>query len=360
MRVQLGTKAGISYLLIRVPALRLLDSVRVTVSPGDPWVVSGEPLDTVLFVGESYRLRQLSAYDVSGNLRPEPPTPRSLDGCLTITANLVSATSTCRATIELRAGNAWSWIFASVPPNLTLSTVYGNEVRIHRTNGTVLQTRALPPVQYFPFSSDWSPDGQYFVLDGGGSSLRLLSPSGVVTPLGDPAYYALYPRFSADGLWVYYGRQSGPLTWEVRRIQRDGQRDSLLAVAGDMSPAPSPSPDGRKVAYLGPGHQLIVLDLVTGVSTTIGSVSTGPAWSPVADEIAVGDAVSGQLEILRSDGTLLKSFGYGIDAACKWSSDGSWLLHPLPGLFVALVDRVKGNGIQLFSPNFGTAPTWKP
>jgi len=362
VQVRLGTKAGVSWLRVQVPAFGLKDSVRIMVSPGLPSELSGAPADQILLPGQSSRLTDLRVYDQAGNVRPELPTTRSLAACVTVSGDLVQAVAPCRTTIELAAGTARGQLYVSVPPDLMLSTAAGASVRIHRTNGTVLQTIPIPPFPYFPLSTEWSADGSFLLLDGGGGSLRILEPSGTVREFTDPAYYALYPRFSRDGAWVYYGRQVGPLTWEVRRIHPTGLGDSLLAAAGTISPAPSPSPDGRYVAYIGPTNALRILDLSNGATTDVVASTLMPAWSPVGNEIAAGDPTTGGIQVIRPDGTTLIRFQnlFGLIPPFHWSSDGRWLLGSLGGLAIGIIDRQNGGEISLVSTTFQTAPTWKP
>jgi Tol biopolymer transport system component len=124
---------------------------------------------------------------------------------------------------------------------------------------------------------------------------------------------------------------------------------------------PSPSPDGLRVAYRAQSGDLRILDVITGSEATIRTSTSGPAWSPVADEIVVNEGI-GKLVILRSDGTVLRTLAntIGIEGSLQWSSDGRWLLGSMPGLIVGMIDVQSDQEMPLSAPSFGATPAWKP
>lgn len=113
--------------------------------------------------------------------------------------------------------------------------------------------------------------------------------------------------------------------------------------AGSWSESPSPSPDGRFVAYVIVGalqSQLAVLDLVTRTYSFLpapGQVRD-VAWSPAGDRIAFTSLVGSRWHVLsiRPDGTglddLTDDLAEGVSAIDPaWSPDGSRIVYAIDG-----------------------------
>lgn len=113
--------------------------------------------------------------------------------------------------------------------------------------------------------------------------------------------------------------------------------------AGSWSQSPSPSPDGRFVAYVIGGwfaSQWAILDLVN--RTYLFMPAPGPvrevAWSPAGDRIAFTSLVDDRWHVLtiRPDGTGLEDLTADLPAGQSamdpaWSPDGSRLVYAVDG-----------------------------
>jgi hypothetical protein len=116
------------------------------------------------------------------------------------------------------------------------------------------------------------------------------------------------------------------------------------------------------VAFIGPTNGVRILDLSSGATTDVVASIVMPAWSPLGNEIAVGDPTTGGIQVIRPDGTNLSRFQnvFGMIAPFHWSSDGRWLLGSLSGTSIGIIDRQNGGEISVFATTFRAAPAWRP
>ena len=156
------------------------------------------------------------------------------------------------------------------------------------------------------------------------------------------------PQTASDGSWIYFTDAMDVGQAHVWRMRPDGGGKEQLT-SGYSDGEPSPSPDGKRVAYVGVpvgagSSALTVLNLTTKTTVRVGGTGTDPVWSPTANEIAfiVPDA---SLNIAQADGSgesvLLKDFpgapgSVGFNPTVSslgatygqidWSPDGRWLV----------------------------------
>jgi serine/threonine protein kinase/Tol biopolymer transport system component len=194
-----------------------------------------------------------------------------------------------------------------------------------------------------------SPDGKYIlslVRDKGLASLLLRNvPTNSVTQVEPPAdvYYGGL-RFAPDGNYFYFVRSdpgaSGGLKFLYRAPLLGGTPEKL---AEDVDSNVTPSPDGRKLAFLRydnpePGkYQLIVRTVDQGKETALASGPSGqrlfsPAWSPDGKTILCvinqpNDALSGLMAVDASTGQQrLISSSQDALGLLIWMPDGKGLL----------------------------------
>jgi Tol biopolymer transport system component len=278
---------------------------------------------------------------------------------LTIAAKLVTATQTGRGRVIGTVGTIADTIFVGVVPNGTLSAVI-DDVRIFRTDGSqmVRLSAGLSP----GFGADWSPDGQLLAFDNAFGAIRVIGQNGVFRQLTRGTGSERYPKFSADGQWLYYSANTG--AWAIRRVRSDGTGDELVVGTQGNEVAPAPSPDGTRMAYVLTGpDELRIRTLATGESVLLAPNGHTPAWSPGGDLIAYNVTRSGQ-EIfvitpsgLNSRRVSVPGVAYvlGID----WSPDGKFLIARSTLGTIDLIEVASGTTFPLtFTTGWGS-PAWK-
>jgi Tol biopolymer transport system component len=129
---------------------------------------------------------------------------------------------------------------------------------------------------------------------------------------------------------------------------------------------PSPSPDGRYVAWATDREtgdvfnlRLQVLDVETGAIRSLGVAGTGPRWSPIGEWIAFGrDAY---LYVVRPDGTGLRQVSsYGYEPWVSWSPDGRWLVAERYGPVIDVIEVETGLTLPLGFTGYLATPAWRP
>lgn len=350
MKTQLGYTAGLGDLVISVPTLGFVDTVRFTIQPGKPVGVTVAPSDTAIYTGREFQLRA-HAVDRVNNPRADVPIefsvvtgPVSMDR-----VGQVTTTAIGRAAIVARAVGHTDTAYVSIVPEAWVATERfdaGNGgpagIFLMQLDGSGRDSLTSGLINSFtPHGFGWSPDGKQLVLPRG-MTLDLLEPGGAERPLIQmTADLNTAARFSRDGQWVYfalaYSSPTQPLG--LYRIHIDGSGLEHLGVTapfgGDYFA--SPAHDGASVAYTSSRTPCFVdpcirvLDLATNQDRVYGTQDylvrgSMAAWSPVDDLIAFN--VGGDVNLIRSDGTGLRSLATGTGEVkwMEWSPDGQWLV----------------------------------
>jgi hypothetical protein len=375
VRVRLGFVAGAAKVVIRVSSLGFVDTARYTVIPGAAAHLGIAPHDTTVYVGARYTLRA-TVTDRAGNLRAgDVATSFAALGPASVDAvtGVVSTQDLGRAAISARFGKFVDTAWVSVPPHAWVAAqqhIPGNGgpigvflMQLDGSGKTALAA-GLDNAYVSGQGFGWSPDGQTLAI-ARGDSVDLVSPGSRERRItGGRGEVLLGARFSRDGQWIYFARANTG----IFRVHPDGTGDEHLGFGGTDS-RPSPSPDGRSVAYgsdrspCGVDECVRVLDIDTGqerilIGGDISGVNT--AWSPTSDVVAY--AFRNEVGLIHADGTgrQVLATDAGHVGWLDWSSDGRWLLAS-PGVGpVLLFDTTNGTRMPLATLTGYGATAWRP
>ncbi len=212
----------------------------------------------------------------------------------------------------------------------------------------------------------WSPDGSKVLFRAGDDTLAVVNADGtgranLLTSDG-PIYY---PAWSADGGRIVFVEDEDFATQgdnTIAVVNADGSGlATVLAVAGDYL-SPSFSPDGSQIAYAanigGGAIELFLMndDGSDNEQVTDGVGIDGPAWSPVADEIAF--ASSNGIDAIAPDGTGQRSIVVSANGPRNpgWNATGSALAYDVFSVGISIVNA-DGSG-ELSVP--GTSDGFDP
>jgi TolB protein len=199
--------------------------------------------------------------------------------------------------------------FSASPDGRRIAYHKSYKVYVADADGT--NDREIPTGQPFNFAPQWSSDGKHLVFVAGehynchpyivaadGTGLRKLADRagyrGVIEFLDVPDFHggsSDIPTWSADGKAVYYTARVGPSV-ELFRVSLDGRSERLTrAAAGSLHYHPTPSPDGRWLAYGSKRNgirQLYLMDLADRSERRITMLGKGhaamwPHWQPRPD-----------------------------------------------------------------------------
>lgn len=372
--IRFGARAGQGRVIISVPALSATDTASYTVLPGAPAIVVLEPTDTTVYVGGSYRLRAAVTDRFSNPLTAQPAFT-TLSGPVAVRDGAVSGEQTGRARVVARSGAIADTVDVSVVPRgvLAVRTYTGlngtaTDVATFELDGTRIRSlapglnRTGRPAQ----GVAWAPDGAGVLLSQT-AGLTLVDPAsaGSRMVLGQVTRGA---RFSRDGQWIYFSNMT-----VLFRVRPDGSGLERVnppndtPYTGTYNYAPSPSPDGRYLAYVAdPGYvdgETFVRILDVATRTPVGFSLSGHniGWSPTG-ELVYHDK-NRVLRLIRQDGTLIRDLGAyaGTVAWFDWSPDGRWLVVAAEwGMPVILIDVTTGTRLPLAWASSMSESAWRP
>jgi hypothetical protein len=361
--VYLGTVAGQDTVTVNAPTLGLEAFALYTVLPGNPTGVAVDPPDTAVYVNGTIQLRG-SIVDRRQNSRGGTLAYETTSPAVQLSGATARGVAIGRATI-VGASGVWrdtAWV-SVVPPGAAVAVLphfaTGDTQRVVFFNfdGTGFRSFDVP---YFATPRpDWAPAGDVIVMEDPGEypgfnpRLMLADASGPkrrLVPDTVGLTWESYPRYSADGSWIYFTGGTTTIRSATWRIHPDGTGVERVSPQvdtyyGDFQP--SPSPDGSRVAYTRNAvccYDLLVyvLDTRTGTIDSLqhadGTPTPGymPRWSPVADVIAYAAHKVGEPQQYASIIWLIDPDGANPRPASDtthlylpemdWSPDGRWLI----------------------------------
>jgi hypothetical protein len=331
--VQLGTVAGEVKLLLSAPALGLTDTAHFTVRPGRVAKLVMTAQDKELVYGGSYDI-DAAAADRFGNRRPDALTFSSGSALATVdaTGKVQAGQETGQGIVVVGSGGIVDTARFTVIPRVNLTFVYGRDdgwwIGEGALDGSSIRPRdpTQPPGYPSPSPSSASiafqrpsgPQYKIFVVDSAGTERDLLQGAAFIS--------AYYPRYSADGGYIYFGGRDST-GYGVWRVHPDGS--ALERIVGTTSDIVSPgiSPDGSRIAY-SDYDSLYVLTVATGAKASVGAPAAFPVFSPDGQRLAYFNSAG--IAVANSDGTSQRQLNIPrimkADAGLAWLPDSKWLI----------------------------------
>lgn len=359
VRVRLGDQVGPASIVIRVPLHDLVDTAAYTVLPGAPVRAWLTPKDTAVTPGASFTY--LSTLDRANNRRSDPATYEVAGTAVDVdqTGRLTArepgtAVVRVRATIRGSVYTDSAWV-GVVPPEARIAWIPLNGGLVVSGLDGANETTLLGGGVHAPV---WAPSGDRLVYQRSGSrgGISMVQMDGSITDVTTPDLIAGRPEFSRDGQWIYFH------AWEDddsrRRIFRVRPDGSGLEELG-LGLYPTPSPDGRSVAWTTTSGELVIHDLAAGTERVLPGITNAdaPRWSPDGAWIAYTTRLGGDLMLVRPDGTESRridreSLIYGI----SWSPDSRWIIGNSWRFMIVDVST----GLMAALPLRGGGPAWRP
>lgn len=355
--IKLGRMAGSERLAISVPEYGLVDTCTYEVLPGQVAGVSVSPADTVLLPGAHLQLRA-RVVDAFGNDRSDA-VPTYVAGSSNITvgqSGAVEATAAGRALVIASAGNVADTAWMSVVPAGAFvaytNGLPGGALGVVTMNNDGSGYKLIANLSTANFGDGagpaFSPDHKkvvFFNDQGIGEGTRLyLADVGTggltrATPQeNNPIVHEEWGRYSADGQWIYFSGARSGQNFSLWRVKPDGS--SLAELGGGVGAGGNsiewrgdPSPDGTRIAFVGDGATIQVMDIASGaIDPNIHVPGQTPRWSPDGTHIAYvrGGYIDGNaIYVMNADGTgnrLVSRTDRSYWEELDWTADGKWLL----------------------------------
>jgi Tol biopolymer transport system component len=289
-------------------------------------------------------------------------------GSLGIAAVLVLATAGCRDVTDNGASTTPRSSGAATPTAVGLPT---------RGPGT---PDATPDAQlkqsWLAFSAgEQGVSSDIYVARADGSELRQLTHG---------PYFRFNPAWSPDGSGIAYRVEHGPEGtppdtpesehYGIWLVAADGSTDvSLSRVSGVVGGAPSWSPDGRRIAFMGhlegerpEGIWVVDADGTDAARLTPASYEAQyPAWSPDGTQIAftIYRAGAFTINVMDANGSHVRELTLGPeDNWPVWSPDGRQIAFSrAQALFVTEADGTNARPVPGITPECcGVPAAWAP
>ncbi|MEO8563317.1 MAG: hypothetical protein ABI601_14630 [bacterium] len=342
-----GFTAGASYIVAEDLQRGAIDSIPFTVKPGAPARIDSAPRDTAAFVGGGYQLVG-STLDRRGN---------AVSGALTYTADSVAGVASVstggrvtalavgrgRFLVRLAGTTAVDTVRVTIVPSGKLAAESSDGLVTMSLDGSGYRI-LVPGSESYSFPS-WSPDGTAIVYnsDPRVGVLYKVDLQGTVTKLtpsgGMPS--ETWPRYSADGQFIYFSGGYYPDSIDTYRMRADGSgsrtRVTPTRPGSTRYWKASPSPDGTLLAYSEAGFTLHVVNLLSGNDRVIAVAgdAEAPRFSPSGQWIAFANEFTNSIDIIRADGTghrvLTPPSQFADKWGHDWSPDGEWIVFSVGG-----------------------------
>lgn len=289
-----------------------------------------------------------------------------------------------RVKVTVRAENATDSAMVSVVPPGRLAAVHTHPTDPFQSGLVLLRTdisgrRQLKTAFVNPESSpSWHPDGtrillSYSTMDFPFLKLYHVDMAGAATLVlpgmqGEDLSQS-HAQYSAAGDWIYFTREAGYSNPESWRVRPDGTE--LQRVAPGKAYKPSPSPDGRYVAYFG---LYLGRDPINGeLLTFIWDMQTGSNLPGFLEADCVRFSPSGTQIAYEWEGALyVRPFPDGpprrLGATTSqyaewvsWSPDGQWIaVQSKTDNRLELIQVSTGMAVPLPNTRDLSQPAWAP
>jgi hypothetical protein len=180
----------------------------------------------------------------------------------------------------------------------------------------------------------WSPNGERIAFEGvrggGGTSVYVVNVD-VGGPLKRITYRSShFPTWTPDGKKIIFegfldiGSTRYPDPPEIYLIDADGNKKEQLITGPSIIGKLECSPDGKKIAFYGPGYELYVGALQGTKIIDISKLTEGckayyNRWSPDGTRIVFSDG--DKIYTINADGTNLKEIYCGENSLVAWVPD---------------------------------------
>ena len=376
--VRLGTKVGVAHIAVAVASLNVADTVPFTVDAGAFVTnIAIGPADTAIY--QNGHVTLASGLDRFGN-----PSNHgliavgSVSGPLSVSGATVTASAYGVGSINFTVNSTAHVSKITVVPQARIAAGGAGGIVIFNTDGSSYRTFGsanTSDLKYSPsggmLAVDQWPFSQTslgYTTDTLTGTLTQLDPSLTPTSQGE-----LFPQFSRDGQWIYFGSYDASYKKRLWRVHPDGTGSAQVPASDSANYDdinPSPSPDGTQLVYVvdqgGGNTHLNTVTIATGVVTAIFVPGHAPTWAPTGNVIAFvrppGDFAYGPLYVMNSDGTNQRelsatNYGFTVD----WSPDAQWIVGAEnPSGRIDLVNVSSGLVLPLDFTSGLLGPTWHP
>lgn len=349
--VRFGHVAGRAVVRMSVPELGLADSASFDVRAGNGVRVRAPAVDTGFDIGQTAVLRA-RLVDRYGNPRTEAVVPSLGSGTalsLNATTGAVTALNMGMQLVFFRFQSLVDSTNVRVLPagRLLVWTAPSAAVRMVDINGTNTRTVITSVSSDLGVFPRFDASRQRISLHAGptgdrGPSALIIVADTTGTPrrdIADAFTQTVTRRAMADGSLLVVGQRSGQpfALWRVATDNTIAQVATLPAMttgSDGVYGGADVSPDGSKVAYIASGtngFELRVLNVATGIATTVDGNSRSPRWSQQGDRIAylsnIVSSFDGAATVINGDGTNRKVLGTSVfSPGLGWSPDGQYVI----------------------------------